>query len=125
MHTHVPGKQRAIEQQREPHQRDQRMNADAQAPPVFVAEPLFEDFDADMKPLPHPGGSGEEFDDMACKMIFRQTHGVPRLVNQFCDFALLYAWTNETRTVNEEIVRQVIDDGVFFGGNSLKQEASV
>ncbi len=71
------------------------------------------------------GGSGEEFDDTACKMIFRQTHGVPRLVNQFCDFALLYAWTNESRTVDEDIVRQVIDDGVFFGGNSLKQEASV
>ncbi len=71
------------------------------------------------------GGTGEEFTDAACKQIFEKTSGVPRLINQFCDFCLLYAWTNEIRTVDEDIVRQVIDDGVFFGGNSLKQEAKV
>lgn len=71
------------------------------------------------------GGTGEEFTDGACKQIFEKTSGVPRLINQFCDFALLYAWTNEIRTVDEDIVRQVIEDGVFFGGNSLKKEAKV
>lgn len=71
------------------------------------------------------GGSGEEFTDDACKLIFQQTRGVPRLVNQFCDFALLYAWTNETHIVDEGVVGQVIDDGVFFGGNSLEREITV
>ena len=71
------------------------------------------------------GGTGDEFTDGACRQIFEKTSGVPRLINQFCDFALLYAWTNEFRTVDEDIVRQVIDDGVFFGGNSLKKEAKV
>ncbi|WP_420587346.1 ExeA family protein [Ruegeria sp.] len=71
------------------------------------------------------GGSGDEFTDEACAMIFRQTRGVPRLVNQFCDFALLYAWTNETDKVDANIVNQVIEDGVFFGGNSLEQEVTI
>lgn len=71
------------------------------------------------------GGSGEEFTDDACKLIFQQTRGVPRLVNQFCDFALLYAWTNETDKVDEDVVNQVVDDGVFFGGNSLEKELTV
>lgn len=71
------------------------------------------------------GGSGEEFTEDACKLIFQQTRGVPRLVNQFCDFALLYAWTNEADKVGGDIVNQVIDDGVFFGGNSLEKEVAV
>ncbi len=71
------------------------------------------------------GGSGEEFTEEACKLIFHRTHGVPRLVNQFCDFALLYAWTNEAEKVDEEVVNQVINDGVFFGGNSLEKELTV
>ena len=68
------------------------------------------------------GGNGEEFTQEACKTIANQTRGVPRLVNQFCDFALLYAWTNESHKVDEDIVNQVIQDGVFFGGNSLEKE---
>ncbi|WP_367648497.1 ExeA family protein [Ruegeria arenilitoris] len=71
------------------------------------------------------GGSGEEFTEDACKLIFQQTRGVPRLVNQFCDFALLYAWTNEADKVDEDVVNQVVDDGVFFGGNSLEKELIV
>lgn len=71
------------------------------------------------------GGSGEEFTDDACALIFQQTRGVPRLVNQFCDFALMYAWTNEADKVDEDVVNQVVEDGVFFGGNSLEKEAIV
>ena len=71
------------------------------------------------------GGTGQEFDEAACKRVYEQTRGVPRLVNQFCDFALLYAWTNETHKVDEHIVDLVIEDGVFFGGNSLEKELTV
>ncbi|TMV07264.1 ATPase [Ruegeria sediminis] len=71
------------------------------------------------------GGTGAEFTERACRQIFQQTKGVPRLVNQFCDFALLYAWTNETKMVDEEIVGQVVKDGVYFGGNSLEREMTI
>ena len=40
---------------------------------------------------------------------------MPRLVNQLCDFAMLYAWSSDTKLVDAAIVKQVLDDGVFFG----------
>ena len=52
----------------------------------------------------------------ACNKIFAETRGVPRLINQLCDFSLLYAYTGDQHEVTEAIVNQVISDGVFFGG---------
>jgi len=66
------------------------------------------------------GGSGKEFTAKACALIYKTTNGVPRLANQLCNFALLYAWSSETRTVSEDVVQAVLDDGVFF--NSCPQE---
>jgi len=68
------------------------------------------------------GGSGEEFTLHARKAVYAVTHGVPRLVNQICEFALLYAWGNETHTVTKEIINNIVADGVFFGGMSLPNE---
>ena len=62
------------------------------------------------------GGTGREFSPEACARIFEHTGGVPRLVNQLCEFALLYAWSGESHSVDESIVQNVIDDGVFFAG---------
>ena len=68
------------------------------------------------------GGSGEEFTLHARKAVYAVTHGVPRLVNQICEFALLYAWGNEAHTVTKEIINNIVADGVFFGGMSLPNE---
>lgn len=68
------------------------------------------------------GGSGEEFTREACALIYEHTGGVPRLVNQLCDFAMLYAWSGEQHRITEETVAQVIEDGVFFGGAPLAEE---
>jgi type II secretory pathway predicted ATPase ExeA len=62
------------------------------------------------------GGSGQEFTPEACALIQQQTGGVPRLVNQLCDFSMIYAWSAEEKTVDSQIVRQVLDDGVYFAG---------
>lgn len=62
------------------------------------------------------GGTGEEFTPEACALIYDVTAGVPRLVNQICDFAMLYAWTEEVHAITAEVVQNVINDGVFFGG---------
>ena len=56
------------------------------------------------------------FTEDAIDPIFEATHGVPRLVNQLCDLAMLYAFTDDLQQVDAGIVRQVLDDGVFFGG---------
>ncbi len=63
------------------------------------------------------GGTGEEFSEEACRFIFEKTGGVPRLVNQLCEFALLYAWAAESYVIDETTIQQVLDDGVFFGAS--------
>lgn len=59
-------------------------------------------------------GTGDEFTDAACAMVHLQTEGVPRLVNQLCDIAMVYAWSNDQHCVSEEILQNVLDDGLFF-----------
>lgn len=62
------------------------------------------------------GGDPALFDDEAIELVHAETGGVPRLVNQLCDFALVYGFTNDVPRVTSDIVQQVLDDGVFFGG---------
>lgn len=59
-------------------------------------------------------GSGKEFSPEARKVVYDVTKGVPRLINQFCDMALLYAWTQEEPVVTTTILAQVLEDNVFF-----------
>ena len=71
------------------------------------------------------GGSGEEVTESAAKMVYRVTHGVPRLVNQLCDMALLYAWSMDHHHVDRHVVQSVLDDGVFFAAQIAEEEAKV
>ena len=71
------------------------------------------------------GGSGREFTLEACKLIHGEAGGVPRLINQLCEFSLLYAWDAEVRTIDEDLVRQVLSDGVFFKGYRTSEEPLV
>ena len=68
------------------------------------------------------GGSGSEFTDGACRMVHDQTGGVPRLVNQICDIAMVYAWSKEQNTVTEDILQSVLDDGLFFAASMAAEE---
>ncbi|MFC3060249.1 ExeA family protein [Paenirhodobacter populi] len=61
------------------------------------------------------GGTGDEIQPEAVDLIFEHTGGVPRLVNQLADFAMIYAWSGEQRVVTPKEVQSVLDDGVFFG----------
>lgn len=70
------------------------------------------------------GGNGEEFTPEAVIMVHKATRGVPRLVNQLCDFCMLYAWSSESPVVTEAIVNSVLDDNVFFGANALTEETT-
>lgn len=68
------------------------------------------------------GGKGNEFTRQACDRVFEVSGGIPRLVNQICDFCLVYAATGEEQLVLSSIVDQVIADGVFFAGYSGDKE---
>ena len=74
--------------------------------------------------LKRADGTGGEFTPEACAAIYKATQGVPRLVNQLCNFAMLYAWSSEVPEVDEDIVKKVLADGLFFGGHSLAEEAT-
>ncbi|MEI4233966.1 ExeA family protein [Roseovarius sp. D22-M7] len=69
------------------------------------------------------GGQGCEFTKAACRMVHTQTDGVPRLVNQLCDIAMVYAWSNDQTSVTEETLQSVLDDGLFFAGARPAQES--
>jgi type II secretory pathway predicted ATPase ExeA len=65
--------------------------------------------------LVHVGGTGAEFTSSAVDLIHETSRGIPRLVNKLCDFAMVYAATEERRVVDEAIVEEVLDDGIFVG----------
>ncbi len=66
------------------------------------------------------GADRSIFDPAAVHLIHEATGGVPRLVNQLCDLSMVYTFTAELETVSEAIVRQVLNEGVFFGGGIQK-----
>ncbi|WP_372674944.1 ExeA family protein [Aquicoccus sp.] len=69
------------------------------------------------------GGTGDEFTEAACRMVFVQTEGVPRLVNQLCDIAMVYAWSNDQTCVTEETLQSVLEDGLFFAAVRTAEES--
>ena len=69
------------------------------------------------------GGRGDEFTIAACKMVYEQTGGVPRLVNQLCDIAMVYTWSCEERNVTEDILQDVLDEGLFFTASLTSEES--
>jgi type II secretory pathway predicted ATPase ExeA len=58
------------------------------------------------------------FTGPAITMIHAVTGGVPRLVNQLCDLAMVYAFTRGKQTITPTTIQQVLDDGVFFSANA-------
>ena len=64
------------------------------------------------------GGSTEIFSFPATSLVYEASGGVPRLVNQLCDFAMVYAYTDNSLKVSRMIVQRVLNDGVFFYGQN-------
>ena len=65
------------------------------------------------------GATRPIFEEDAFPLILEVTGGVPRLINQLCDFALLYAFEAGAETVGRAVIQQVLDDGVFFPGGRV------
>lgn len=69
------------------------------------------------------GGNHELFTDEAVDLVHERTGGLARLVNQLCDFSMVYAFSKGNPQVDKMTVMQVINDGVFFGGQALMAPA--
>ncbi|MEM9198513.1 MAG: AAA family ATPase [Pseudomonadota bacterium] len=61
------------------------------------------------------GATQEIFTPDAAALMHASTGGIPRLVNQLADLAMVYAFTYNLKTVGREMVQQVLDEGAFFG----------
>jgi len=54
------------------------------------------------------GGTQNLFSNAAISQIFKQTQGIPRLINVLCDRALLVAFAKESQTISTKHVKQAI-----------------
>lgn len=71
------------------------------------------------------GARANLFTQEASALIHEASRGVPRLVNQLCDLAMLYAFTANRKRVMRPLVEQVLQDGVFFAGGTAPLETRV
>lgn len=65
------------------------------------------------------GAEREIFTPAACECVHAAARGVPRLVNQICDYALVYAYTDGLGTVDAGVIEQVVLDRRMHGNLKL------
>jgi type II secretory pathway predicted ATPase ExeA len=65
------------------------------------------------------GGDPAIFTRAAARGIHTVTGGVPRLVNQLSDLALVYAFQDMRSTVEIGTLREIVNDGAFFGADEI------
>jgi general secretion pathway protein A len=56
------------------------------------------------------GGNPQLFLPEAIQFVYARTGGVPRLLNQLCDFALVYAFAEGRQSVDAELISEVVRD---------------
>jgi general secretion pathway protein A len=54
------------------------------------------------------GGSPALFTADAIEFVHARTKGVPRLVNQLCDYGLLYAFADRLKSIDSDLISQVL-----------------
>lgn len=50
------------------------------------------------------------FTEKACELIYKNTQGIPRLINVLCDTLLVYGFADEQKIIDEKLVTEVIDE---------------
>jgi len=59
------------------------------------------------------------FDEAAIQIIHESSRGVPRLINQICDTALVYGFADQRARIDADMTREVVADrasgGIFPG----------
>jgi type II secretory pathway predicted ATPase ExeA len=63
------------------------------------------------------GGDPALFHPEAVAFVHARTRGIPRLINKFCDSALVYAFAENQTIVNVALLQQVLNDQKQRGGS--------
>ncbi len=61
------------------------------------------------------GGPLGLFDDEAIEIIHARSGGVPRLINQLCDYALVYGYADQKKEITAAVIREVLKDRESYG----------
>jgi general secretion pathway protein A len=61
------------------------------------------------------GAERRIFTPAACECVHLASRGIPRLVNQICDYALVYAFTDGLEEVDASVIEQVVSDRRMHG----------
>ena len=68
------------------------------------------------------GGDADLFSEDACKQVFKETGGVPRLINLLCDTTLVYGYAEQQEHIDAQLVSDVAHDkqqgGLFMQDHS-------
>ncbi len=56
------------------------------------------------------GGNKDLFSVDAVIRIWEQSGGIPRAINTLCDMSLVYGFSNERKTIDEEVVAEMLND---------------
>ncbi len=56
------------------------------------------------------GGDPGLFSNAASSLIWKHSRGIPRLVNVLCEKVLVYGFSEQTQSISEVLVQEVIDD---------------
>jgi type II secretory pathway predicted ATPase ExeA len=65
------------------------------------------------------GGDSSLFHAEAISFIHGHTAGVPRLINQLCDLALVYAFAEQQRMITVQLLQHVLEDRKHMGAIPL------
>lgn len=69
--------------------------------------------------LSRVGGSADIFSEAAIRLAHESSRGIPRLINQLCDTALVYAYAEQRTSIDADLMSDAIRDrcagGVFPG----------
>ncbi|KAA5606509.1 AAA family ATPase [Roseospira marina] len=61
------------------------------------------------------GATRDLFNDLACAAVHFFSSGTPRLINQLCDFSLVYAFSDDKESVTFETVCEVAETRIASG----------
>ena len=72
------------------------------------------------------GYKGEKplFEDDAVKLIYEFSEGIPRLINLICDMALVYAFTDNLKTITSDIIKKVVEDNELLNAHKKSNKAT-
>ena len=69
--------------------------------------------------LEYAGGRQDLFTDRAVDEIFKNSSGIPRMINRICEKALMYAAQQKKRLIDDQMVHYVTEHELLKGGEAL------